>query len=72
MWRLGDAVEDLTNRFLDLIIFSDILWSFVLVYDVSTSHQVSSKKGLLHCTDSKNQQPYNKAPDYFQNVWDII
>ena len=26
----------------------------------------------LHCTDSKNQQPYNKAPDYLQNVWDII
>ena len=25
-----------------------------------------------HCTDSKNQQPYNKAPDYLQNVWDII
>ena len=32
MWRLGDAVGDLTNRFLDLIIFSDLLWSFVLVY----------------------------------------
>ena len=26
----------------------------------------------VHCTDSKNQQPYSKARDFLQNVWLII